>query len=202
MATDGLKRFDPDLDEFGELQRAFWRRVFINGMPALLTALLCVAILPAVLFAGAPWWLIVVALPAGGGAILQLGLLWLDRPTFSVKPTAVEVGAGVLRFVDEKAGTVEELRWKREAAVSVRRANDAVEITLPSGRRNRVHWFAYENREELLKELMALEQEKPASGTPPAAATEKPAAPSATPAPKVSSVADRGPGYKGDDKKA
>ncbi len=195
-----LHRFEPDLDEFSELQRAFWRRAVLHGVPAVLAGALCLALLPAVLFAGAPWWLLLIALPAGAGALMQLGVLWADRPAFSVTPTSVEIGAGMLRFVDERTGTVEEVRWKREAAVSVRRANDAVEITLPSGRRNRVHWFAYENRERLLKELLALEQSAVAQPSAPKAAPDKPVEKPPDPPKTEKPVAEKPAATKGEGK--
>lgn len=171
MAT---RRYEPDVAEFSELQRAYLWRALLYGTPALVTLLFTFIILLVWLFTQSSplpgWAYFLLALPAAFGACFQLALLWVERPAISVDAVAVEVGEGVLRFVNDEAGTVEEVRWKESAALGVARKADCVEITFPSGRRSRVHWFAYSEREQLLKDLMALKEKKP---EPP----EKPAEP-------------------------
>lgn len=157
----GPRRYEPDVAEFSELQRAYLWRALLYGSPALITILFTFIILMVGLLTPAAWWvLFLLALPAFFGACFQLALIVIERPALSVDAVAVEVGDGVLRFVNDDAGTVEEVRWKDNAALSIARKNDCVEITFPSGRRSRVHWFAYCEREQLLKDLMALKEPK------------------------------------------
>jgi len=174
----GTRRYEPDVAEFSELQRAYLWRALLYGSPALITILFTFIILMVGLLTPAAWWvLFLLALPAFFGACFQLALIFIERPALSVDAVAVEVGEGVLRFVNDDAGTVEEVRWKDNAALSIARKNDCVEITFPSGRRSRVHWFAYSEREQLLKDLMALKETKPEESRiptkPPEAAPEK-----------------------------
>lgn len=162
MAT---RRYEPDVAEFSELQRAYLRKAALYGSPALVTLLFTFIVFLVWVLTPAgsvpSWGWFLLALPAALGACFQLALLWIERPTISVDAVAVEVGDGVLRFVNDEAGTVEEVRWKESAALGVSRKADCVEITFPSGRRSRVHWFAYSEREQLLKDLMALKEKKP-----------------------------------------
>lgn len=161
------RRYEPDVAEFSELQRAYLWRALLYGSPALVTILFTLIIFlvwvlnQSTSSTPVPGWVyFLLALPAFFGAIFTLGLLWIERPALSVDAVAVEVGDGVLRFVNDEAGTVEEVRWKDNAALAIARKNDCVEITFPSGRRSRVHWFAYSEREQLLKDLMALKESK------------------------------------------
>ena len=174
----GTRRYEPDVAEFSELQRAYLWRALLYGAPALVTILFTFVILMVGVLTLAAWWvLFLLALPAFFGACFQVALIVIERPALSVDAVAVEVGEGVLRFVNDEAGTVEEVRWKDNAALAIARKNDCVEITFPSGRRSRVHWFAYSEREQLLKDLMALKESKPdeskAQTKPPEAAPEK-----------------------------
>lgn len=154
-----IRRYEPDRDEFGEMQRAYLRRALLFGAPALVVLLFAfVTFLVWVLTSAPGWVFFLLALPAALGAMFQLVLLWLERPGQTQDAVAVEVGQGLLRFVNDETGTVEEVRWKESRGVSVQRRSDAVEIVFPSGRRSRVHWFAYSEREQLLKDLMALKE--------------------------------------------
>lgn len=162
------RRYEPDVAEFSELQRAYLWRALLYGAPALVTILFTLIILLVWVLnqsmSTTPlggWVYFLLALPAFFGALFQLALLWIERPALSVDAVAVEVGEGVLRFVNDEAGTVEEVRWRDNATLAIARKNDCVEITFPSGRRSRVHWFAYSEREQLLKDLMALKEVKP-----------------------------------------
>lgn len=154
-----VRRYEPDVAEFSELQRAFLRRTMLYGAPALLTVLFTFVVFLVAALATAPGWVyFLLAMPAAIGAAFQLVMLWIERPSISTDAVAVEVGEGVLRFVNEASGTVEEVRWREGKSVRVRRRSDSVEITFPSGRRSRVHWFAYTEREQLLKDLMELKK--------------------------------------------
>jgi hypothetical protein len=181
----GTKRYEPDLAEFGEMQRTYLWRAMFYGTPALVTLLFTVIMLLVGLLTAAPWWAyFLLALPAFFGAIFQLILIWMERPAMTVDAVAVEIGEGVLRFVNDEAGTVEELRWREGKALEVRRRNDSVEILFPSGRRSRVHWFAYSEREQLLKDLMAIKEGKPEEAAPP-----KPAEPKVAESPEAQEAA-------------
>jgi hypothetical protein len=160
--ADNFRRYEPDVAEFGELQRAYLWRALLYGAPALVTLLFTFIIFLVWLFTAWPAWVFfLLSLPAFFCAMFQLALLWIERPAISVDAVAVEIGQGVLRFVNDEAGTVEEVRWKENKALGIARKNDCVEITFPSGRRSRVHWFAYSEREQLLKDLMQLKETKP-----------------------------------------
>jgi hypothetical protein len=170
MAEPKMRRYEPDIAEFSELQRAYLWRALLYGTPAMVTILFALLILLVWIVnqstATTPlggWVYFLLSLPAFFGACFQIALLWIERPAISVDAVAVEVGEGVLRFVNDEAGTVEEVRWKENKALNITRKNDCVEITFPSGRRSRVHWFAYSEREQLLKDLMQLKETKPES---------------------------------------
>jgi hypothetical protein len=166
-AQASSRRFEPDLAQFREIMAAYWRRVLLHGAPALLALLLCVWVFFTHLNPESGL-LLAFTIVVGLASLAQLVGLWLERPSMSVNPVAVELGEGFLRFVNDDAGTVEELRWKTQASVRVRRRKDSVEIRLPSGRVNVVQWLAYTNREALLRELMALQEDEPGPRAPPA----------------------------------
>lgn len=166
--AEKMRRYEPDIAEFSELQRAYLWRALLYGAPALVTILFALLITMVWIINQATasnplggWVYFLLSLPAFLGACFQIALLWIERPAISVDAVAVEVGEGVLRFVNDEAGTVEEVRWKENKALGITRKNDCVEITFPSGRRSRVHWFAYSEREQLLKDLMQLKEAKP-----------------------------------------
>jgi hypothetical protein len=185
MAEPNMRRYEPDIAEFSELQRAYLWRALLYGAPALVTILFTLLITMVWIINQSTnstplggWVYFLLSLPAFLGAGFQIALLWIERPAISVDAVAVEVGEGVLRFVNDEAGTVEEVRWKENKALNITRKNDCVEITFPSGRRSRVHWFAYSEREQLLKDLMQLKdtkvEEAKAENTPSLAASSKP----------------------------
>ncbi len=166
--AEKMRRYEPDIAEFSELQRAYLWRALLYGAPAMVTILFTLLITMVWIINQSTgtnplggWVYFLLSLPAFLGAGFQIALLWIERPAISVDAVAVEVGEGVLRFVNDEAGTIEEVRWKENKALGITRKNDCVEITFPSGRRSRVHWFAYSEREQLLKDLMQLKETKP-----------------------------------------
>ncbi|CAG0928309.1 hypothetical protein PLCT1_00702 [Planctomycetaceae bacterium] len=179
MPEPHMRRYEPDIAEFSELQRAYLWRAMLYGAPALVTILFTLLIMLVWIVNQSTsttplggWVYFLLSLPAFLGAGFQIVLLWIERPAISVDAVAVEVGEGVLRFVNDEAGTVEEVRWKENKALNITRKNDCVEITFPSGRRSRVHWFAYSEREQLLKDLMQLKETKSEEAKPESKPTE------------------------------